>query len=835
MTTNSATPAKSFVCHRCSRGFARLEHLQRHERSHTKEKPFRCPRCQKGFTRKDLLTRHIRLSHQSPPETRSQQSHVPSRPETLLPAPLPLASWTDYHSGPGPVLSSQPHVVPPATQSLVSNTRADQQHIDQVHLSARFYGHPNDENSSHGSKEPFTAPVPDYSMNLGLDDGGFDALESAYTQDFATFMDSVPNLTHPFSPTYQPLPVFFTNLDLPLAGVFDNTNDLRDGENSRDETTATTTIQATPTSLSNIRAADSSISRFGSRLPSLAPEDKPPPTGPHPQGPTRLNSRDLFISAVCRQHIIDELATFSGCIDGDFVLPSRHALSRLIGGYFKNFHAHYPFFHVATLQMDGIHVELLLAIAALGARYTREPEMGVELFRVSRAIVLERLRRRQKRKANMVLGQRAQDNFTVNPDSNWKGDERFCVVEMVQTLLLLIAIASWYRREPAVTDALSIRSVLHSLIQDDEISQTQEQPTGDWQEWVRFETIKRTHLVVFCFFNIHTILFDLPPMMLASGLRLDLPCSEKEWKAGNELDWRDARAESRSPRQDFQDAFSCLFANPGEWNGSTQIVARGFSALGGCALIHAIIQHIWLARNARLPIVQGSSSSLSDEEMNVFERALKRWAKYWERNQESSMDPLSPHGPVTFTSTALLRLAYIRLNMDLGPVRSLSSWDPEVVANSLHQSPKVQRSDKMTRAALHCAHALSIPVKLGINYVAQTQLILWSNQHALCSLECAVLLAKWLEAVTVPDSSPALTAPEQRVLEFVVQLVAETEYKMSCDRILTQKARLSGMVVRLWAKLYQSSSVWQMVNLIGESLSIYADLLEAEHKRDTRR
>ncbi|OAP59343.1 hypothetical protein AYL99_06641 [Fonsecaea erecta] len=794
-----------------------------------REKPFRCPRCQKGFTRKDLLTRHIRLSHQSPPGVRSQQNHGPVKPETLLPAPLPLVNWTEYHPGPAPVLSSQPHVVPPQTQSLVSDPRGVQQHIDQAQLSVRFFGHPNDEGSSQASKESFPAPVPDYSMTLGMDDGGFDGLEPAFTQDFAAFMDSVPTLTHPFSPTYQPLPVFFTNLDMPLGGVFEEASGPRDVDNSRDESTATTTIQATLASPSHIRANDSSISRFGSRLPSLAPEEKPPPSGPHPQGPTRLNSRDLFISADCRQRIIDELAMFSGCIDGDFVLPSRHALSRLIGGYFKNFHAHYPFFHVATLRMDSIHVELLLAIAALGARYTREPEMGIDLFRGSRAVVLERLRQRQRRKANLNLDSKVHDTSTVNPDSNCKGDERTCVIEMVQTLLLLIAIASWYRREPAVTDALSIRSVLHSLVQDDEISRLQEQPTDDWQEWVRFETIKRTHLVVFCFFNIHTILFDLPPMMLASGLRLDLPCSEKEWKAASEPEWQEARAESRSPRQDFQDAFSCLFANPGEWNGSNQVVARGFSALGGCALIHAIIQHIWLARNARLPVIHGGSNSLSDEEMNVFERALKRWAKYWERNQESSMDPLSPHGPVTFTSTALLRLAYIRLNMDLGPVRSFSSWNSYVVATSLHQSPKVQRSDKMTRAALHCAHALSIPVKLGINYVAQTQLILWSNQHALCSLECAVLLAKWLEAVTVPDLSPTLTPAEQRVLEFVIQLVAETEYKMSCDHLLSQKARLSGMVVRLWAKLYQSSSVWQIVNLIGESLSIYANLLEAEH------
>ncbi|EXJ61699.1 hypothetical protein A1O7_02128, partial [Cladophialophora yegresii CBS 114405] len=118
----------------------------------------------------------------------------------------------------------------------------------------------------------------------------------------------------------------------------------------------------------------------------------------------------------------------------------------------------------------------------------------------------------------------------------------------------------------------------------------------------------------------------------------------------------------------------------------------------------------------------------------------------------------------------------------------------------------------------------SIPVKLGIDYVAQTQLIHWSNQHALCSLECALLLAKWLQEVTTGEPNPPLTASEHRVLEYVVQLVAETEYKVSCKQILQEKTRSSSMTVRLWAKPYQSSSVWETVNLIGRSLHIYPEL-----------
>lgn len=53
------------VCTTCSRSFARLEHLKRHERSHTKEKPFECPECARCFARRDLLLRHQQKLHQT--------------------------------------------------------------------------------------------------------------------------------------------------------------------------------------------------------------------------------------------------------------------------------------------------------------------------------------------------------------------------------------------------------------------------------------------------------------------------------------------------------------------------------------------------------------------------------------------------------------------------------------------------------------------------------------------------------------------------------------------------------------------------------------------------
>ena len=59
---NPSGKPRLFVCQVCTRAFARLEHLRRHERSH-KGKPFSCGVCQRKFSRRDLLLRHAQKLH----------------------------------------------------------------------------------------------------------------------------------------------------------------------------------------------------------------------------------------------------------------------------------------------------------------------------------------------------------------------------------------------------------------------------------------------------------------------------------------------------------------------------------------------------------------------------------------------------------------------------------------------------------------------------------------------------------------------------------------------------------------------------------------------------
>lgn len=61
--------------------------------------------------------------------------------------------------------------------------------------------------------------------------------------------------------------------------------------------------------------------------------------------------------------------------------------------------------------------------------------------------------------------------------------------------------------------------------------------------------------------------------------------------------------------------------------------------------------------------------------------------------------------------------------------------------------PDVERSDGVISALLYAAHALSIPVRLGVDRVARSQAFFWSVRHSLSALECAVLLSKWLASL----------------------------------------------------------------------------------------
>ncbi|XHG01152.1 hypothetical protein AWENTII_004551 [Aspergillus wentii] len=744
--------------------------------SDTKEKPFSCDKCPKSFTRKDLLARHERLFHTSTETDPGSQSQIPySSP----------SSHTNEGLGNRLAALGGNQMVSPIS-IIEGEQRPNNEHfpsgfpapVNQTPLMAQRI--PESHPSSIGPQDMVT--MTEFNPSLG----GF-GLSTPYGDDFTSFLDSIPLPSHPFSPAYQPLPLF------PAFPIFPQPDYSQSSEGGRE-------VEGPSTPSSSV------LPRHGTQLPSLQPE------GTH--NPYRAHQLKGFVSVTdaCRDRIVTLLSGYSNVLS-DLSYPSRHALSRYFTGYVTGFHDHYPFMHIPTLDINSISVQLFCSMTALGAQYCREPEASMSLYQVARAVTLEHIRREFQ--SATEIGTRPGTTTWLSASAADNRD----LFETLQATVLLMAVSAWFKDNPPHYDAWSLRSYMETLARMGGFNYLPVQD-GSWESWIRRETVKRTKLIAFCFLNINTVVFDLPAMILTEDIGLDLPCTEKEWQATSASLWLEERRQSAGEPK-LQDALASLYAHTENGQGCLE----SFSSLGGYVLIHAIIQHIWsIQKTRRLPIFKGNS--LSTPEINSLEQALERWCQCWERNKESSVDPLNPHGPLSFTSAALLRLAYIRLNADFSSARQLQTWDPEAIARSLKENLSVQRSDRMTRAALHCAHALSTPIRLGINFVAHSQAVLWSNQHALCSLECAVLLAKWLEAVTVTHPSPSLTEQETKLLDFVIEMVMEAQHGVGRDWLLQNNARLSASVTRLWARLFTADYIWEIVSLIGQALNSYANLVE---------
>ncbi|EFY90478.1 C2H2 transcription factor (AmdA), putative [Metarhizium acridum CQMa 102] len=502
----------------------------------------------------------------------------------------------------------------------------------------------------------------------------------------------------------------------------------------------------------NPRGNSRPSSQLPSRFGSLAPDIREPIDTGQRLHEDSLRTNLLRISVTDYNIMKSHLDEFSAVLPNDFIFPSRHTMSRFFEGYIGGIHDHLPFLHLPTLVPVDMAPELLLAILAVGAQYRFENNRGYALWYAAKTVAMEQIRRRHSSEVHALLPTAAsysphstrpspsisyrhsfasaQSERTVTHDTHrepYSPNTPGARLETIQAVLLLFAVGLWGAKT-ILQEALSLQSNLAILIREESLNvETSPSSLNEWDTWIRLEGANRTKLIAFCFFNLCSTAYDIPPLLLTAELNLYMPARSRLWRAESAWQWQELR--QTTPVADITTSFAA---------GSSYDVQR----------------------------------TLKPEDVEEVSQALRVWqTSFGHRHQiraaESGLsmntDP-SSGGSLAFNATALLRLAYIRLHTDIPPSRALETRDSMAIASALNSTPLLHRSLRLHRAVFEAVHVLSMLVKAGVNYVARAKSAEWSIQHALCNFECAILLAKWLVTLSAITPSDPAPSPEERNL-----------------------------------------------------------------------
>ncbi|KAL3469556.1 fungal-specific transcription factor domain-containing protein [Aspergillus californicus] len=826
-------------CGYCHRQFKRMEHLQRHERIHTKERPFHCD-CGQRFSRQDLLTRHRRMPHEGQQDCAEQhepQYIAPNHPPTHLDFEN-LNSGSDVHEHAFRILSPVANVettggfasaaFPADEPYSLSGTQQPEQRVEAT--------------------LPMHAPEDSLAATQGPQAPLDPIFGSVDTADFDVIWNSAL-LCPPF------IPNGFLDVDLPTIealpqGVVEPWYEQADAPASNTPQIGSAGSQSGPRS--QHQSPRASPVPFHSRLPSLEPSPRlvDGTDLQHNGGFAEDESayvRPWTVSAESYREISQNLDSFTAIFPSSFLLPSRHILSRYLEGYFRYLHHHLPFLHAPTFSAATVVPELLLALAAVGALYKFEHARGYRLYEASQAIVTWRLR--QPKAFTLTRLTTTSPRYAAPGSSNDAPDALAAPnphrsntptrglddgLQLLQALLVSVVLTSWGDGS-LVSHSLAMSSQLSAMARDAGISdiETAVHEPSTWREWISHEERKRTLYVAYILTNLQCLVFNVPPLLPNQDIGLNLPGPTSAWKASNEMDWARSIRKEALTQYSFQKSLGDLL------NGTPVMQKGGATALGNLLLMHGILQQIYFARytfNCVPPSVEPLPTSFIER----IGGALKTWQLSWEATGESTLDPLSSKGPLGFNSTALLRLAYVRLNSDTGTVRRhIRRRNAKEIAESfvnteLHLQTQ---SSHLDWAILQCIHSLSIPVRVGIAFVAHTQTLSWSVQHAFCTFECSLLLTHWILAMASRVETRGfggLRFAQQKLLRMVASLVWETELRGMVDSHTDQAHRircLAAATARLWAEIYKSFHVFEIVHVIGSSMSIIADILQDRLKK----
>ncbi|KAF4828343.1 hypothetical protein CGCTS75_v007481 [Colletotrichum tropicale] len=213
------------------------------------------------------------------------------------------------------------------------------------------------------------------------------------------------------------------------------------------------------------------------------------------------------------------LKSYASCLES-FRLPSRLSMSRYIAGFVDGYSNHHPFIHMPTFCVTKYQdsPELVLAMMAIGAQFRYESRNGTALYRAGRAIIMHRFQSGQ---------------FSVQPAASAVGQESFLAatnteidfqspsarMESIKGILLLATFATWQQDRTLVRESFEYQGLLARCIRESGLTETLANDGDDWHIWAKTESDRRVKLASFCFLNLQSLVFNVPPVLLG-GVKL---------------------------------------------------------------------------------------------------------------------------------------------------------------------------------------------------------------------------------------------------------------------------------------------------------------------------
>ncbi|KAI9376171.1 hypothetical protein BJX61DRAFT_461673 [Aspergillus egyptiacus] len=491
-------------------------------------------------------------------------------------------------------------------------------------------------------------------------------------------------------------------------------------------------------------------------------------------------------------------------------LPSSNALTRYMAGYFTGFYAHVPFTHSPTFKLASYSPELCLAMMALGAVDRFEFTAATELFYLSKALLFDSQQYRVRPETRRPTDS-SRDNTALRKQ----------LIDEVRCLLCLAYFASWQSDPSIRNDALVLVALLAQSLRLSGLEETpQSMQYTSWEQWSQLESERRTKLFAFCFLNVQSIAYDLPPSIWCEDINLKLPCSCPEWTAPDATTW-DVLRRATAPNEQgrFNDVLDILLSGTKQVDPHIATV----SPVGNYVLIHGLLHKVMWTRRS----ISGSlSRAFSEDFQATLESALQQWTLLWQQTPESNLEPLDPNGPLPFSSSALLSLAYVRNCFDVFRSRKVSTWAPTEIAQVLQNSFTVDRKHSTLLAAYHATNLLGTLVNLGVQYFKNNQAVLWSIEAALCGLDCSFFLEKWLRCVQETMCDVPLTDHETQLVTWIQDIVYEgsSSANEGISSEGTPPAIIPEQIVTVWSYIMQGNSPYPFIKMIGDVLVEYKRL-----------